>query len=135
VALVVAVAVGVGVTVVHGTEHDWDHAASDAVAAQSALAVDALGASAGGLVLVHVVTSDTWPYAAGVADQLERRGARIEVDAGWVFLFGDSFAPRAARPTGELWFARPHEAPVVRDQTGAVLLGDVAGVDVYARQR
>ncbi len=135
VALVVAVAVGVAVTVLHGTEHDWDHAASDAVAAQSALAVDALGASARGLVVVHVVTSDTWPYAAGVADQLERRGARIEVDAAWVFLFGDSFAPRAARPTGELWFARPHEAPVVLDQTGAVLLGDVAGVDVYARQR
>ncbi len=133
VAMVAAVAIGVGVTAVHGTEHDWDRQASADVAAETAMAVRALGPAARALVRVHVVTSDTWPDAAGVAVQLQHAGGRIEVDANWVFLFGDAFKPGAASPSGELWFARPHEAPVMAGVPGAQLVGTVAGVDVYAR--
>jgi hypothetical protein len=133
VALVVALAFSIGVVATQGTEHDWDRTASAHVGAETSLAVRALGPAARGLVLVHVVTSDTWPDAAGVADQLERGGARIEVDQAWVFLFGDAFKPRAAAPAAELWFARPHEAPVMRQLPGANLLGTVGGIDVYAR--
>ena len=134
VALVIAVAFSIGVVVTQGTEHDWDRRASADVGAETSLAVRALGPAARGLVLVHVVTSDTWPDAAGVALQLERRGARIEVDPGWVFLFGDAFKPRAVTPSAELWFARPHEAPVMREVPGADRLGNVGGIDVYARR-
>ena len=133
-ALVVAVAFSISVVVTQGTEHDWDRRASADVGAETSLAVQALGPAARGLVLVHVVTSDTWPEAAGVALQLERGGARIEVDPAWVFLFGDAFKPRAVTPSAELWFARPHEAPVMRQVPGANLLGTVAGIDVYARR-
>jgi hypothetical protein len=132
-ALVVAVAFSIGVVATQGTEHDWDRRASADVGAETSLAAQALGPAARGLVLVHVVTSDTWPDAAGVALQLERGGARIEVDQSWVFLFGDAFQPRAAAPTAELWFARPHEAPVMRQVPEANLVGDVRGIDVYAR--
>jgi hypothetical protein len=133
-ALVVAAVAALVETGLHGTEHDWDRAASRDVAAQTALAVHALGASAHGLVRVHVVTSDTWPDGAGVALQLQRHGARIEVDPNWVFLFGDEFAPTKRTPAAELWFARPHEAPVVQQVPGIVKAGSVNGVDVYARR-
>ena len=132
-ALAVAVAVSASVVATQWTEHDWDRRASADVAAETSLAVRALGPAAHGLVLVHVVTSDTWPDAAGVALQLERGGARIEVDERWVFLFGDAFKPRATAPSAEVWFARPHEAPYMRDQPGAQLLGTVSGIDVYGR--
>jgi hypothetical protein len=132
-ALVVAVAFSISVIATQGTEHDWDRRASADVGAETSLAVQALGPAARGLVLVHVVTSDTWPDAAGVALQLERGGARIEVDQAWVFLFGGAFTLRAATPSAELWFARPHEAPVMRQVPGANLLGSVGGIDVYTR--
>jgi hypothetical protein len=132
--LALAVVVAVPVTVLHGTEQDWDRQASRDVAAQSALVTRALGQAAHGLVLVHVVTSDTWPDAAGVALQLQRGGARIEVDRGWVFLFGDEFAPALTLPNAELWFARPHEAPALVGVPGIVGLGRVDGVNVYARR-
>jgi hypothetical protein len=132
-ALVVAVAFSIGVVATQGTVHDWDRRASADIGAETSLAARALGPAARGLVLVHVVTSDTWPDAAGVALQLERGGARIEVDQAWVFLFGDAFKPRATATTAELWFARPHEAPVMRQVPGANLLGTVEGIDVYAR--
>jgi hypothetical protein len=130
-AFVVAAAVAVTVTALHGTEQDWDRQASRDVSAQAALATRALGPAARGRVLVHVVTSDTWPDGAGVALQLQRHGARIEVDPGWVFLFGDEFAAGPARPAAELWFARPHEAPAL---VGLPHIGRVDGVDVYARR-
>jgi hypothetical protein len=129
-----AAAIAVSVAVLHGAQQDWDRQASRDVAAQTSLATGALGPSAHGLVLVHVVTSDTWTDGAGVALQLQRKGARIEVDPGWVFLFGDAFAPRRAPPSGELWFARPHEAPALRGIPRIVDLGRVDGVDVYARR-
>jgi hypothetical protein len=124
----------VPVAALHGTEQDWDRLASRDVAAQSALTTAALGQAVHGLVRVHVVTSDTWPWGAGVALQLQRHGARIEVDPGWVFLFGDEFAPGRARPDGEAWFARPHEAPLLRGVPGIVDLGTVDGVAVFARR-
>ena len=83
---------------------------------------------------VHIVTSDTWPDAAAVALQLQRGGARIEVDPDWVFLFGDAFAPVRASPAAEVWFLRPHEAPRMEAEAGATMLGEVDGVDVYARR-
>ncbi len=131
--LAVAVAVALVVTALHGTEQDWDRQGSRDVAAQTALVARALGPAAHGLVYVHVVTSDTWPYGAGIALQLQRHGARVEVDPGWVFLFGDAFAPTRAAPSGEVWVARPHEAPALRATPGARYLGRVDGVDVYAR--
>ncbi|HVM67147.1 MAG TPA: hypothetical protein VMU14_19925 [Acidimicrobiales bacterium] len=130
----VAATVAVGVALLHGGQQDWDRQASGDVAAQTSLATRALGPSARGLVLVHVVTSDTWPDGAGVALQLQRGGAQIEVDRGWVFLFGDAFAPRRTPPSAELWFARPHEAPDLRGIPRIVELGRVHGVDVYARR-
>ena len=81
---------------------------------------------------IHIVTSDAWPDAAGVAVQLERRGASVEVDSDWVFLFGDAFRPRRL-PTVELWFARAHELPGVATAPGAVELGTAGGVDIVAR--
>jgi len=134
VALAVAVIVGLVTTGLHGTEHDWDRQASRDVAAQTALVVRALGPSVHGRVLVHVVTSDTWPDGAGVAVQLQRRGARIEVDPGWVFLFGDEFAPGRAPANAEVWFARPHEAPALVGIPRIADAGRVDGVDVYTRR-
>jgi hypothetical protein len=133
-AFAVAAAVAIGVAVLHGAQQDWDRQASRDVAAQTSLATRALGQSARGLVLVHVVTSDTWPDGAGVALQLQRGGAQIEVDPVWVFLFGDAFAPRRAPPSAEVWFARPHEAPALRGIPRIADLGRVDGVDVYARR-
>ena len=110
-ALAVAVVVALGVTALHGTEQDYDRTASAAAARETALATGALGPTSRGLVYVHIVTSDTWPDAAAVAVQLQRGGARVEVDPDWVFLFGDAFAPVRASPAAEVWFLRPHEAP------------------------
>jgi hypothetical protein len=131
--LALAACVALSITVLHGTEQDWDRQGSRDAGAQTALVNAGLGPSARGLVLVHVVTSDAWPDAAGVALQLQRHGARIEVDPGWVFLFGDEFAPVRRPPMGEVWFARPHEAPALLGIPRISDLGRVGGVDVYAR--
>jgi hypothetical protein len=125
--------------VTHGKAHDWDKINSDAVRMQTARVEAAVGASARGLVRIHVVSTDAWPDAAGVALQLERRGAEIEVDPDWVFLFGDAFAPtadgrRIGTPTPlELWFAREHERPALTDQPQLIEIGAIGGVAVFAR--
>ena len=108
--------------------------ASATAASETALATSALGPATRGLVWVHVLTSDTWPDAAGVAVQLQRMGARIEVDQQWVFLFGDAFAPVRTPPSAEVWFLRPHEVPDLEGKPGVTMLGEVNGVDVYARR-
>ncbi|HEY2430725.1 MAG TPA: hypothetical protein VGI06_17455, partial [Acidimicrobiales bacterium] len=61
-------------------------------------------------------------------------GARIEVDRGWVFLFGDAFAPRRLAPSADLYFARDHELPSLVGRPGVVDLTAVDGVDVLARR-
>ena len=117
-----------------GTVHDYDrHASAVAMDATSRVA-SLLGPGAGGRVRVHVVTADTWQVAAGVGLQLERGGARLEVDDDWVFLFGDPFRPAGPPPTGEVWFARPHELPLVTPLPGVVDLGNVDGVELLARR-
>jgi hypothetical protein len=131
--LPVATEIAMVLTALHGTDQDRDRQGSRDVAAHTSLVVRALGPAAHGLVYVHVVTSDTWPFGAGVALPLQRHGARIEVDPGWVFLFGDAFAPTRAPPSGDVWVARPHEAPALRGTPGIQYLGRVDGVDVYAR--
>ena len=123
VALAVAAAVALVVVVTQGTTNNWDRATSALVADQTRLVQGAVGATGGSTVDIHVVTADTWRDAAGVALQLQRRGARIEVDRSWVFLFGDAFTPRGAPPAVELWFARTHELPVLADQADLVDLG------------
>jgi hypothetical protein len=134
-ALGVAVVLAGVLVVTQGTTHNWDKVASaDAMQMTERVGVFA-GAAARGLVAVHVVSSDTWPQAAGVALQLERAGAHIEVDQRWVFLFGDAFKPVGAPPTLELWFARPHERPDVSELSNLVDLGVVDNVDVWALSR
>ena len=134
-ALPAAAALAVLVTFSQSGIHDYDRSASDAARTQTARVLDALGPTARGTVRIHVVTADAWPLAAGVGLQLERGGARIEVDPEWVFLFGDAFNPVSPRrPNAELWFARPHELPLVTIGDGVVDLGEVAGIHALARQ-
>lgn len=49
---------------------------------------------------VHVVIRDAaaWPFAAGMAAELERHGIAVVVDDDWVPLFGASRALRAPTP-------------------------------------
>lgn len=117
-----------------GTVHDYDRNASAVAMDATGRVASALGPGAGGRVRVHVVTADTWQVAAGVGLQLERGGAHLEVDDGWVFLFGDAFRPSGTPPTGEVWFARPHELPLVAPLPGVVDLGNVDGVELLARR-
>jgi hypothetical protein len=133
-ALSVAAILSLGLVLREGTSQNWDRRRSADVAAETAAVERALGSSAAGLVRIHVVTPDTWTHASGVALQLERAGARIEVDPGWVFLFGDAFAPRAAEPSADLYFARPHELPDLAGRPGVVDVARVDGVDVLARR-
>ena len=134
-ALPVAAVFAVVVTVSQGGIHDYDRSASDAARTQAARALDVLGPTARRTVRIHVVTADAWQLAAGVGLQLERGGAHIEVDPEWVFLFGDAFKPvPPGRPAAELWFARPHELPLVTIGDGVVDLGEVAGINALARQ-
>jgi hypothetical protein len=132
--LLVAAVLSVTLAVREGTTQNWDRQRSTDVAAETASAGRALGSSARGLVFIHIVTPDTWTHAAGVALQLERAGARIEVDRGWVFLFGDAFAPRRLAPSADLYFARDHELPSLVGRPGVVDLTAVDGVDVLARR-
>ena len=132
----VAAIVGLVLVLTHGTAQDWDKVDSTTARLQAAAVTNAMGEGAHRLVRVHVVTADVWPDAAGVALQLERGGAQIEVDPDWVFLFGDAFRPTAHRrpPAAlDLWFARPHERPALTDQVALVDLGTVGGVDLFAR--
>jgi hypothetical protein len=133
--LAVAGLLAATVVVTRGTTHDWDKRSSADVGALTARVDETVGRAARGLVGIHVVTADTWPVAAGVALQLERQGARVQVDPDWVFLFGDGFKAGRTRPTAELWFARPHERPGLSDKAGLVELGAVDGVDILALSR
>lgn len=117
-----------------GTVHDYDRHASAVAMDATGRVASVLGPAAGGRVRVHVVTADTWQVAAGVGLQLERGGARLEVDDDWVFLFGDAFRSGASPPTGEVWFARPHELPLVTALPGVVDLGNVDGVELLVRR-
>jgi hypothetical protein len=129
-ALAVAAVLVAFLVLTQGGTQDWDRIDAAAVATQTARVEAAVGVPT--LVRIHIVTSDAWPDAAGVAVQLERRGASVEVDSDWVFLFGDAFRPRRL-PTVELWFARAHELPAVTSEPGAVELGSAGGVDVLGR--
>ena len=134
-ALVLAAVLATDLVATEGTVHDWDRRSSADVVAQSALATSALGPALPATVRVHILSPDTWPDAAGVALQLERLGAHIEVDPDWVFLFGDAFA---ARPGGgaraELWFARRAELPLLAGRIDVIDLGMVGGIDLLAHR-
>jgi len=134
-----AVAIGlaavllIGPVALHGTDQEYNREASATVTALAAETRSTLGPAATGLVRVHILTSSAWPVAAGVAVQLARAGARIKVDPGWVFLFGDQFRAGGAGGGAELWFALPHEEPLVSPVAGAVELAPAGGVDLFVR--
>jgi hypothetical protein len=117
-----------------GPVQDYDRTASTDALAATANAESQLGAAARDTVRVHVVTPDAWQLAAGVGLQLQRQGARLEVDPDWVFLFGDPFRPGAGPPGAELWFARPHELPLVTGLPRVVDIGRFAGVAAFVRR-
>ncbi|MHB8467575.1 MAG: hypothetical protein ACYDH6_08075 [Acidimicrobiales bacterium] len=138
-AIGLAAVVGLATVVTHGTDHNWDKVDALTVSTQTAAIDSAIGAPSRGLVRIHIVTADVWPDAAGVALQLERRGAHIEVDSEWVFLFGDAFRATAdhRRPDTpaalDLWFARSHERPALTEGPALLDLGTTRGVGLFAR--
>jgi len=138
-AAAVAAVVALVVVVGQGTTNNWDRVGSARVARQTLLLDQELGPIRTGAIRIHIITADTWTDAAGVALQLERQGARIEVDPDWVFLFGNAFHPRDFAPPYpgpaiELWFARAHERPAVTDQRGLIDLGSIDGISVLGRR-
>ena len=133
-AIAVAAALTGWVIVRGPTVHDYDRAASASASIETARVDTMLGGAARGRVRLHIVTADAWQLGAGVGLQLERQGARIEVDPAWVFLFGDAFRPGGAPPSAEVWFARPHELPLVTPLPGVVDVGATDGIDVLVRR-
>ncbi len=78
---------------------------------------------------VAIATKDRWLYAAGVVEQLQRRGDRVRVDPAWAFMFGDDLrADGGADAT--LVFAAPAPPPPL--PRGARVAAATPEVTIYA---
>jgi hypothetical protein len=100
--------------------------ASDPVAERFAREVEAyLRANHSQHPIVRIVSSDTWPTAAGVVLHLRKRGIPVTVDDDWLFMMGRPLAPRGNEDL-MLSFASKQEA-----RTGVTLIATAGGVYVY----
>jgi hypothetical protein len=77
---------------------------------------------------VVIAQSDRWTLAAGLIDQLEKRGWRVAVPSSWLFMFGDGAAETGSERLSLVVEDTGSPPPPV---PGARMIGRAPGTELY----